>query len=107
MEVVVLAWLTVIHITIRYLRTEKDKKRLKKKSSRKSDKGSNASRDDGAIGPDGEFVEFPKYDGSEEPTKAKKAFTMFCIGTRKQVKSSLSKAMRKDKVSTMTYIIHA
>lgn len=55
-------------------------------------------RDDGAMGPEGEFVEFPEYDGSEEPFEWKKPFTHFCIRTRKEVKKSLDPEQRKDKV---------
>ena len=51
----------------------------------------------GAIGPDGTFVEFPEYDGSEQPKEPKKAFTHFCINTRKEVKQSLNPSERKDK----------
>lgn len=54
--------------------------------------------EDGALGPDGEFVAFPEYDGSEEPPEWKKPFTHFCVHTRKQVKASLDPADRKDKV---------
>lgn len=52
----------------------------------------------GALGPDGEFVAFPEYDESEPPKDCKKAFTHFCIGTRKEVKRSLDPAARKNKV---------
>lgn len=52
----------------------------------------------GAVGPDGDFVEFPEYDGQEEPHESKKAFTLFCKRTRKEVKNSLSSSERKDKV---------
>lgn len=33
-------------------------------------------KEDWAIGPEGKFVLFPKYDGKEEPHKNKKAFTL-------------------------------
>jgi TolA-binding protein len=52
----------------------------------------------GAIGPDGEFVEFPEYDGVEPPKEPKKAFTLFCVSSRKEVKASLSPVDRKNKV---------
>ena len=52
----------------------------------------------GAVGPDGEFVEFPEYDGSEEPRQARKAFAQFCVGNRKDVKASLAPEDRKNKV---------
>jgi len=47
----------------------------------------------------GEFVEFPDYDGEEEPVENKKAFTLFCKRTRKEVKNSLPSEFRKNKVS--------
>lgn len=50
-----------------------------------------------ALGPEGDIVPFPEYDGSEPPKEAKKAFTQFCISTRKEVKQSLNPAERKDK----------
>jgi hypothetical protein len=52
----------------------------------------------GALGPDGGFVEFPEYDGTEPPKESKKAFTHYCINTRKEVKASLDPADRKSKV---------
>ena len=42
-------------------------------------------------------VDFPEYDGSEPPKEAKKAFALFCNGTRKEVKSALHPHERKDK----------
>lgn len=45
----------------------------------------------------GNFVEFPKYDGTEPPVDWKKPFTQFCIRMRKEVKQSLSPEDRKDK----------
>ena len=53
----------------------------------------------GAIGPDGDFVEFPEYDGTEPPKEHKKAFTHFCMQTRKEVKASLDPSERGNKVS--------
>ena len=85
--------------TLRHLRKEKDSRFHKKSSSRKRKKESNGKESKGAIGPDGEFVEFPPYDGSEPPRECKKAFTLFCTGTRKEVKKSLDSASRKDRVS--------
>ena len=52
----------------------------------------------GAIGPDGDFVEFPPYSGTEPPKEFKKAFTHFCLRTRKEVKASLDPSERKNKV---------
>jgi hypothetical protein len=55
----------------------------------------------GAMGPGGEFVEFPPYDGSEPPTEWKKAFTQYCNSTKKGLKASLSPEDRKNKVRKM------
>jgi len=64
---------------------------------RKTDDEAGLGRINGAIGPGGDFVEFPEYDGREEPHENKKAFTLFCKATRREVKSSLSPLSRKDK----------
>jgi hypothetical protein len=53
--------------------------------------------DKAALGPDGEVVEFPEYDGSEPPKEPKKTFALFCNRTRKEVKESLNPEARKDK----------
>lgn len=52
----------------------------------------------GAVGPDGNFKEFPEYDGSEPPAEWKKPFTHYCIRTRKAVKAKLNPEDRKNKV---------
>lgn len=52
----------------------------------------------GAIGPGGEFVEFPPYDGNEPPNEWKKAFTQYCNSTKKDLKASLPPEDRKNKV---------
>ena len=36
----------------------------------------------GTVGPDGDIVEFPSFDGMSEPRECKKAFTLFCIASR-------------------------
>lgn len=54
--------------------------------------------DQGAVGPDGTYVEFPSYDGSEPPTEWKKAFTQYCNNTRKELKASLDPKDRTNKV---------
>lgn len=46
---------------------------------------------------EGNFVEFPIYDGTEPPVEWKKPFTQFCIRMRKEVKQSLRQEDRKDK----------
>jgi len=51
----------------------------------------------GALGPDGDFVEFPEYDGSEPPKDPRKAFAQFCQRTRKAVKNSLDSKDRRNK----------
>jgi SLIDE len=53
----------------------------------------------GAIGPEGKFIDFPQYDGIEHPAEWKKPFFHFCIHAKKEVKSQLDPADRKDKVS--------
>jgi SWI/SNF-related matrix-associated actin-dependent regulator of chromatin subfamily A member 5 len=50
-----------------------------------------------ALGPDGRHHDFPPYDGSEPPKEPRKAFTHFCINTRKEIKMSLESSERKDK----------
>jgi len=51
----------------------------------------------GAIGPEGDYVEFPDYDGSETPKEPRKAFAQFCQRTRKSVKNSLEPQDRRNK----------
>lgn len=50
-----------------------------------------------ALGPDGEVVEFPEYDGSEQPKAPKKTFALFCNRSRKEIKASLNPEDRTDK----------
>lgn len=93
--------------TLQFLQLAKEERLNKEKEKGASDqshasKGAEGNGDDGrdeggAIGPDGEFVPFPDYDGSEPPRDRKKAFTHFCNGTRREVKKSLDPAMRKNK----------
>ena len=54
--------------------------------------------DNGAIGPDGEYVEFPEYDGCEPPAEWKKPFTQYCNHTKKTAKAQMDPADRKNKV---------
>ena len=88
--------------TLEYLQTTKEDRlsveREKISSQSHSNNGEGGEEEGGAIGPDGEFVVFPEYDGSEPPKDRKKAFTHFCNGTRKEVKKSLDPAARKNKV---------
>ena len=51
----------------------------------------------GAIGPEGDYVEFPHYDGSDPPKEPRKAFAQFCQRTRKSVKNSLAPEDRRNK----------
>lgn len=88
--------------TLRHLRTEKDARLDKDLSNKKRKKDANGKDIKGAIGPDGEFVDFPVYDGKEPPRDCKKAFTLFCAATRKEVKKSLDSASRKDRVSMIS-----
>ena len=68
-----------------------------KSKKRKADEEADGGNANGAIGPEGDFVEFPEYDGETEPNENKKAFTLFCKATRREVKNSLSPSSRKDK----------
>ena len=68
-----------------------------KSKKRKADEEAGGGKTNGAIGPEGDFVEFPEYDGEEEPHENKKAFTLFCKSTRREVKNSLSPSSRKNK----------
>lgn len=77
---------------------ELEKEPPKEKEQQHQDGEEQNERLNGAIGPDGEFVEFPEYDGTEEPPEWKKPFTHFCIRTRKQVKATLDPMDRKNKV---------
>jgi hypothetical protein len=58
----------------------------------------------GAVGPEGDYLPFPEYDGTEEPVEWKKPFTHFCIHTRKEVKQSLDSVARKDKVRQVSML---
>jgi hypothetical protein len=68
------------------------------KKRKTSDVATEEEKEGGAMGPDG-WCAFPEYDGKEEPHENKKAFTLFCKATRKEVKNSLSYEERKNKVS--------
>jgi hypothetical protein len=61
----------------------------------------NDNGDDGSIGPSGEFVVFPLYDGIAQPVEWKKAFTQYCNRTKKDLKDSLPVEQRKNKVSVI------
>jgi hypothetical protein len=52
---------------------------------------------EGFAGPDGDFVAFPAYDGSEEPTDWKKPFGQYCSRHRKAVKADLTAGQKNDK----------
>jgi hypothetical protein len=65
----------------------------------KSENRDGATNEDGAIGPGGEFIVFPSYDGSAPPLDWKKAFTQYCNHTKKDLKESLPPEERKNKVS--------
>lgn len=72
-----------------------DKVQSKKRKSGDTDEGGEG-KVAGAAGPGGKFVEFPEYGGEEEPYENKKAFTLFCKRTRKEVKNSLDPQERKN-----------
>ena len=87
------------------LLTNETKRKLSKaKEDRKDcqkmtiDQEHHLNPNDGALGPEDEFVPFPHYDGIEEPREARKAFTLFCSGTRKDVKKTMDSEAQKDKV---------
>lgn len=83
-------------------RARLDEKNKKRKAG-DSDEGGDG-KNPGAAGPGGEFVEFPEYDGEEEPHENKKAFTLFCKNTRREVKASLDPSERKKKVSLLLHL---
>lgn len=86
-------------------KTETQAETRKRKTSEVDSK--EEEKEGGAIGPEGKFVPFPEYDGKEEPHENKKAFTLFCKATRKEVKNSLSGAERKNKVGASSmYVEH-
>jgi hypothetical protein len=85
--------------------TPREKKRPRGEAAKASvgeeQQTSETEGQDGAVGPDGDFLPFPEYYGKEEPAEWKKPFTHFCNHTRREVKQSLDSLARKDKVSTM------
>ena len=87
--------------TLRYLRKTKEerleKDDKKKGIGRKRKEDFKSVNEGSAIGPDGKMVPFPEYNISEPPKENKKAFTLFCNGTRRDVKTSLDPVSRKDK----------
>ena len=84
--------------TIEQLRESRQEKLQKiEDSNERKRKENDPTEVKGAIGPDGNLLEFPPYDGSEEPKPNKKAFTLFCSSIRKQVKSALPPEKRKNK----------
>jgi len=88
--------------TLRNLRKEKEERQEKMRGSDKkilveSKDKYDTTKQDGAIGPDGKFVTFSEYIGDEEPRSCKKAFTLFCNATRREVKKSLDAKSRRDK----------
>lgn len=93
--------------TLRHLRKMKEERhqKLEEKHVEQSIKETSDEDDqdrgeqNGAVGPDGTFVLFPEYTGTEPPKESKKAFTHFCMATRRDVKKTLDPSRRKDKVS--------
>ena len=66
-------------------------------TKRKADEVGGQEKEGGAPGPGGEFVLFPEYDGEDEPNENKKAFTLFCKSTRREVRRTLGESERKNK----------
>ena len=75
----------------------------KRKVEKLADGGKKKSA--GAPGPGGEFHEFPEYDATDKPHENKKAFTLFCKSTRKEVKKSLSESERKNRVGILVLFV--
>jgi SWI/SNF-related matrix-associated actin-dependent regulator of chromatin subfamily A member 5 len=90
--------------TLKFIRKAKEEKLQRSEKASSGDR-EHSNHDNGAPGPDGDFVEFPEYDGNEPPKEARKAFTHFCNGTRKQVKHSLPPEERRNKVSDSHYVV--
>jgi len=76
-------------------KTAKMKQQAGKK--RKAGEEGGQEKEGGAPGPGGEFVLFPQYDGEDEPNVNKKAFTLFCKSTRREVRRFLGESERKNK----------
>jgi hypothetical protein len=84
--------------TLKFLRLSKEEKVTQLEANKeKSKKHDDPGAITGAQGPDGVFLEFPEYDGEEEPQPNKKAFTLFCGSVRKQVKGALPPEKRRNK----------
>ena len=84
--------------TLKFLRVAKEEKLRQMEDGKDHHRKINdPSAMVGAVGPDGVFLEFPEYDGEEEPLPVKKAFTLFCSSVRKQVKGALPPEKRKNK----------
>jgi SLIDE len=84
--------------TTKALRQSKEEKlKQMEEHNQKSMKQDDPCNVTGALGPDGTLLEFPDYDGDDEPQPCKKAFTLFCGSVRKQVKSALPPEKRKNK----------
>ena len=92
-----------MHLLTKETKSQLEKGKKKRKAEDSDDGGKGNST--GAAGPGGEVVEFPEYDGEEEPHENKKAFTLFCKNKRREVKNSLSPSERKNKVSSWLIII--
>lgn len=91
--------------TLRQIRKEKEKRNKSKPLVRKRKHVEKIVESD-QISQD-EELEFPPYDGTEPPRDAKRDFTIFCIGTRRDIKSSLGPVDKKDKVSFTLQLLTA
>eukprot|EP00543_Licmophora_paradoxa_P000059 CAMPEP_0202451678 /NCGR_PEP_ID=MMETSP1360-20130828/10063_1 /ASSEMBLY_ACC=CAM_ASM_000848 /TAXON_ID=515479 /ORGANISM="Licmophora paradoxa, Strain CCMP2313" /LENGTH=392 /DNA_ID=CAMNT_0049070309 /DNA_START=132 /DNA_END=1310 /DNA_ORIENTATION=- len=83
--------------TLRFLRKAKEERADASRNRRKAAESIKLEDTKGAMGPDGDFMEFPSYDGREPPKEKKRAFTHFCNKSRKEVKTSLPPEERKNK----------
>jgi hypothetical protein len=84
--------------TKKFLQQLKDERlRQIEETKEKKRKENDPSERTGAPGPDGDILDFPAYDGQQEPKPNKKAFTLFCNSIRKEVKSALPPEKRKNK----------
>ena len=87
--------------TLRFLRKEKQSRLDARGSPRRNRrdgrvKGHEDEQNDDMV--EGPPKTFPDYDPAEPPKECKKAFTHFCVHTRKEVKASLDPEEREDKV---------
>lgn len=84
--------------TLKLLRQSKEEKLQKvEETNAEKQKEDDPAEIAGATGPDGSVLEFPDYDGEEEPRGKKKKFTLYCNSIRKEVKGALPPEKRRNK----------